>query len=294
MNLFLFATTVLIWGTSWLAISAQVGSVPVVVSVFYRFALAGGLLMLGLALTGRLKLPEPRHQPWLVAQALCLFSLNFLCFYNAETYISSGLVSIVFSLATIFNSMNARIFFGDRITLRAIVAGALGVTGLACLFAPDLQNVGGLKTLSGLGLAVLGTYFFSLGNMVSRRNATNGLSTVTANAWAMCYGAIFLLALIATSRTPLVIPREPVYLAALFYLAVFGSIAGFTAYLLMVARIGSTRAAYATVLFPIVALSLSTILEGYRWGWLNGAGLALALLGNVVMFTGGAKKPKTL
>ncbi len=284
MNAVLFATTVLIWGTTWIAITLQVGPVPVVVSVFYRFATAGGLFLLGLALTGRLRLPDRRHRPWILAQALCLFSLNFICFYAAAAYIPSGLASVVFSLATLFNAFNARLFYGDRVTGRVMLASALGVLGLVFLFGPEMSLDAAGQTLRGVALAGLGTLFFSLGNMVSRRNSAAGLGTVAANAWGMACGAVILLAVILASGTPMVPPPDATYLGAMLYLAIFGSIIAFTTYLLLVARVGSSRAAYATVLFPIVALAISTVFEGYDWSWISGAGLLLALLGNAVMF----------
>jgi drug/metabolite transporter (DMT)-like permease len=225
-----------------------------------------------------------RDQPFILAQALCLFSLNFICFYNAAASIPSGLISVIFSLATIYNAVNARLFFGDRITGRTLLAAALGATGLLLLFGQDVVVDFDMGTLKGIGLAALGTLFFSLGNMASRRNSAVGISPLTANAWGMTYGAIVLLVLIAVTQTPIVAPPNITYLAAMLYLAAIGSVIGFTTYLMLVSRIGSSRAAYATVLFPIVALSLSTVFEGYHWTGLGLIGLALTLLGNVVIF----------
>ncbi|ANL30953.1 DMT superfamily inner membrane transporter protein (plasmid) [Rhizobium phaseoli] len=283
-NAVLFIATVLIWGTTWIAIAMQVGPVPVLVSVFYRFALAAVIFVAILAAMRRLKLPALRDQPFILAQALCLFSLNFICFYNAAGSIPSGLISVIFSLATIYNAVNARLFFGDRITGRTLFAAALGATGLLLLFGEEVVVDFDMGTLKGIGLAALGTLFFSLGNMASRRNSAAGISPLTANAWGMTYGAIILLVLIAVTRTPIVAPPGITYLAALLYLSAIGSVIGFTTYLMLVSRIGSSRAAYATVLFPIVALSLSTVFEGYHWSGLGLIGLALTLLGNVIIF----------
>ncbi|WP_427024993.1 DMT family transporter [Aureimonas ureilytica] len=291
MNAALFIATVLIWGTTWIAIAFQVGPVPVLVSVFYRFALAGLLLVAGLALTGRLKIPARRDQPFVLLQALCLFSCNFLCFYKAAGFVPSGLISVIFSLATILNALNARLFFGDPISRRALLAALLGACGLALLFGPDIATHLDRGTLTGIGLAMLGTLFFSFGNMVSRRNSAAGLPPITANAWGMSYGALVLLALIAVTGTPIVTPPDGRYVAALVYLAAIGSVVGFTTYLMLVARIGSARAAYATVLFPIVALTLSSLFESYVWTATGVLGLALTLLGNVVMFTGPKAAP---
>ncbi|WP_319414540.1 EamA family transporter [uncultured Cohaesibacter sp.] len=281
---FLFISTVLIWGTTWFAIALQSGPVPALISIFYRFGVAGITFIALLAVTGRLKLPAKEHQIWLILQALCLFSLNFICFYFAVRYIPSGLESVIFSLATIFNAINARIFYGDRITIRVIAAGILGVSGLGLLFGRDIFASGATEILYGVGLCLLGTMLFSLGNMVSRHNSQIGISPVTANAWGMCYGTLILLALIVATGTPIIAPPDMTYLAALLYLAIFGSIVAFTTYLILVARIGSAKAAYMTVLFPIIALAVSTMFEGYVWHWTSILGLLLALAGNIVMF----------
>lgn len=289
MNLALFAATVLIWGSTWIAIAVELGPVPVLVSVFYRFALAALILWAVMALSGKLSRTRPRDHLFMGLQGLFLFSLNFLCFYTATGLIPSGLVSVIFSLATIFNAANARIFFGERISARAVLATAVGVAGLVLVFWNDLfLGALNLAALQGIGLAALGTLFFSLGNMVSRRNSAAGVPPATANAWGMAYGALFLAALIGVSGTAMTPPPDLRYLGALAYLAVFGSVIGFTTYLMLVARIGSGRAAYATVMFPVIALMLSWAFEGYEWHPSAIAGVALTLLGNVILF---ARRP---
>jgi drug/metabolite transporter (DMT)-like permease len=290
-NFLLFSSTVLIWGTTWIAISLQIGPVPVLVSVFYRFALAALILVGFLLITGKMKAPPLRQQPFILIQALSLFCCNFLCFYHAAAYVPSGLISVVFSLATIYNAVNARIFFGDSIHPRALLAAALGAIGLCLLFGPDIFVAVKPESWKGIGLSALGTLFFSFGNMASRRNSAAGIKPVIANAWGMTYGSIALLLLIAVTGAPMVAPTDMTYLAALFYLAAIGSVVAFTTYLTLVSRIGSQKAAYATVLFPVVALSLSSIYEDYHWTPMGVAGLLLTLTGNVVMF---ARLPERL
>lgn len=278
----LFAATVLIWGTSWIAIAAQVGDVPVAVSVFYRFALAGLIMLAGLALLGRLQ--RPAVWRFVILQALCLFCLNFIAFYSATALIPSGLVAVIFSLASIFNAINARLFFDEPISRQTVLAGGIGIGALVLLFWHDLAVAPDMATLYGIGLAMLGTVFFSWGNMASRHNAMLGVTPVTANAWGMGIGALCLLAIVMAAGQPLALPRGGTYWAALVYLSVIGSVIGFTAYLVLVGRIGSAKAGYATVLFPIVALTASTLFEGYRWTVLSLLGVMLACLGNLVMF----------
>ena len=281
-NVALFAVTVLIWGTSWIAIAWQIGPVPISVSVFYRILLAAILLFLALTLLGRLSLPT--RWWFVILQGLCLFSLNFVALYKATALIPSGLVSVIFSLASTFNALNARIFFGDRITSRVVIAGAIGVLGLVFLFWESLAVSLNFQTLQGAAWASLGTLIFSWGNMASRSNSTFGISPILANAWSMGIGACILLVLITVSGQRMVVPPDTTYVVALIYLAVFASVVGFTTYLLLVERIGSAQAAYATVLFPVVALLVSTLLESYQWTLTGIVGVGLALLGNVVMF----------
>jgi drug/metabolite transporter (DMT)-like permease len=278
----LFVATVLIWGTTWIAIAMQVGDVPVLVSIFYRFALAALLMLGGLAMAGRLK--APGHWRFVVVQALCLFCFNFVGLYNAAALIPSGLVSVVFSLASIFNAINARIFFGDRIPFRVIMAGCIGASGLVLLFWDDMFTALNADSLRGVAWAVFGTIIFSFGNMASRRNFDLGISPTTANAWGMGIGAVVLLLLVAITRQPVVPPHGTAYWAALVYLALIGSVVGFTAYLVLVKRIGSAKAGYATVAFPMVALLISTLFEGFVWTPAALAGIALTIVGNIVMF----------
>lgn len=280
----LFIVTVLIWGTSWIAIALQIGPVPVSVSVFYRIALAAVVLLLALAATKRLALPSQWR--FIILQAICLFSLNFVALYNAAALIPSGLPSVVFSMASIFNALNARLFFGERITLRVVLAGLLGVSGLILVFWNSLAVSFDPDTVRGIGWALLGTMVFSWGNMASRRNSVTGTTPIIANAWGMGIGAGVLLVLALTTRQPLVVPTDPIYFAALLYLAVFASVIGFTTYLMLVSQIGSAQAGYATVVFPVVALVISTFVEGYEWTATAVIGVALALIGNAVMFGG--------
>jgi len=287
MNGFLYASTVLLWGTTWIAIHFQLGEVPVLVSAFYRFAIAGLLFLPALMLLRRVQATNLRDHGFFLLQGCCLFSLNFICFYTASQYIVSGLISVVSSAAILFNALNNRLLWKERPERSVYLAALLGIAGLVLLFR-DAITGGALdrNTALGLGLSVLGTYFFSLGNMVSVRHSKRGLKPWTSNAYAMIYGALILLAGVLATGTEWKLDTSPLYLGSLLYLAIPGSILGFTAYLSLVGRIGANRAAYATVLFPIVALSLSAWFEGYRWTSASFAGLLLVLLGNTVSLGG--------
>jgi len=285
MNAVLYITTVLIWGTTWIAISMQSGSVPVLVSVFYRFALAAGLLLVVLMLFGRLRRLSLRDHGFCVLQGMCVFGFNFCCFYTANAYINSGLESVLFSLATVFNALNGVVFFRQRLTRRLLLANLLGFIGILSLFWHDLMGAGmNADVLLGVGLSLLGTYGFSLGNMISVRHQARGLDLLSTNGYAMGYGALVMLALALVSGASFSILWTPAYIGSLLYLALFGSVIGFAAYFALIGRIGAGPAAYATVMFPLIALGMSTLFEEYQWTGSAVLGLVLILLGNAVMF----------
>ncbi|NIF79279.1 EamA family transporter [Paraburkholderia sp. Cy-641] len=285
MNLLLYVSTVLIWGTTWIAIKWQLGEVPPPVSIAWRFWIAALLLFALLRVMRRPIWPPRAAWRYLVAQGLALFCLNFLCFYYAEQIVPSGLVAVVFSTAPLLNSINGRLFMGRPLQPTAIAGALLGLVGIVCLFVQQMAgHLGDHTAWLGLGVALLGTLCFSAGNLLSSRMQSMGLHPFATNSWAMLIGAGILTIGSVFAGYSFAPDLSPRYLGALAYLAVFGSVIGFTAYLMLVGRMGPERAAYCTVLFPIVALAASTIFEGYRWSALAVVGLLLVVAGNLVAF----------
>lgn len=285
MNVFLYLLTVLIWGTTWIAIKFQLGVVPAPVSIAYRFWIAASVLLLVLFAMRKQVWPPRAAWRYLAAQGVALFCCNFLCFYYASQWVPSGLVAVVFSTAPIWNALNGRLFLGRALRPQVVGGALLGLGGIALLFLPQMQGHwrdGGM--LAGLGLALLGTLCFSTGNLLSSRMQALGLAPWLTNVWAMMIGAAILTLGSLALGIPFTWEPGPRYTAALLYLAIPGSVVAFTAYLMLVGRIGPDRAAYSTVLFPIVALSASTIFEGYHWTALAFCGLALVLAGNLLAF----------
>lgn len=285
MNALLYCLVVVIWGTTWIAIYLQQGPVAAPVSIFWRFAVATALMMVIMLLRGKLRTLSLRDHLFCLLQGSCVFCFNFWCFYTAAAWINTGLESVIFSMAVLFNAVNSFFFFGQKPPLRFYCAAALGLTGIVTLFWHDLMSSGfSGSLLLGIGLSALGTFGFSLGNMISLRHQKKGLEVMTTNSWAMLYGTL-LIATIALVRGDNFTPQWTFsYLGALLYLAVFGSVIAFGAYFTLVGRIGPSNAAYSTLLFPLVALSFSTVYEGYSWQVNAVAGLVLILVGNLVMF----------
>ncbi len=280
----LYAIVVAIWGSSWLGIKFQLGQVPPDLSIAYRFMLSAGILLVYcLARRRRLRFPMRDHL-FFAAQGLTLFSLNYLLFYVAAGSLTSGLLAVAFSTITVMNIGNGALLFGHAIDRRVAVGALAGIVGLALVYWPEIAGVElSHAALLGLALSLVATYSASLGNMVSVRHKGRAIPVIEANALGMSYGAALSLAVALGRGEALVFDWSWSYGVSLVYLALFASVFGFGAYLTLLQRIGADRAAYTSVLFPLVALGLSTLVEGYRWTLLAALGVALVLAGNLVV-----------
>jgi drug/metabolite transporter (DMT)-like permease len=283
-NSLLYIITVLIWGSTWLAIRFQLGVVAPELSVAYRFFLASALLFIYSAWK-RLPLRfSARQHAFMAMQGLFLFSVNYILVYIAEGFVTSGLVAVIFSSIIILNVFFGALFLGSPVRGRVVIGALVGMLGLALIFWPELSgfDLGSGRAL-GLTLAVISSVSASLGNIVSARNQRNELPVIQTNAYGMAYGATFTL-LIAFSRGA-VFSFDPsfAYVASMLYLALFGSVIAFGSYLTLLGRIGADRAAYITIIFPVIALLLSALFEDFSMNSQQFIGVALILLGNVIV-----------
>lgn len=289
-NGFLYVVTVLIWGSTWLAIEFQLGTVAPEVSVFYRYALAAVLLFAWCLLRRKsLRFPLAAHGRFML-MGLLMFCLNYLLAYKAQIYVTSALAAIMFSTMVWMNMINARLFFGARSDGRAIAGSLLGVAGIGVIFYPQAGALSWSDTaLFGSMLALAGAFLASLGNMVSQDAQNGGLPIVQSNAWGMAYGALFTALIVVASGEAFSFEWTMSYVVSLVYLAVFGSIIAFGAFLTLLGRIGAHRVGYAMVLFPVVAIALSVLFEGLELTVNLLAGAACVLAGNAFVIR--AKKP---
>ena len=281
-NAFLYAVTVLVWGSTWLAIEFQLGVVAPEVSIVYRYA-GAALLLFGWSRIRGLRLAFSLRQHGRFALlGLLLFGLNYVLAYRAQLHISSALTAIAFSTILWMNIVNARLFFGVRAGRRVLIGALLGVAGIFTLFAPQVSELALSDTVFyGSMLAVVGALIASLGNMVSQASQRAGLPVIQSNAWGMLYGAIFTGLVAVYQGHDFVFDWSAPYLGSLLYLTVFGSIVAFGAYLTLLGRIGAHKAGYAMVMFPVVALILSALFEDLEIDATIVVGTLLVLAGNL-------------
>ena len=280
----LFAICVLIWGSTWIAITFQLGNVAPEMSVGYRFLLASTVLFVycrwrGLSLSFKLK----QHVDFAMLGA-SMFCVSYLFVYYAETYIVSGMVAVGYSASPMINMFASRLFFGTRMTARVAIAALLGVAGIVCVFWPEFGKLSVSRNASlGAVLTMLSVLASSAGSMVATRNQKLGYVTWSSMAWGMLYGGLLALLSGMAMGQSFTFLFTSGYTLSLLYLSVFGSIVTFGCYLTLIERIGPARTAYIGVMVPIFALVISFFFEKFVWGWLTTAGVALSVIGNIVM-----------
>jgi drug/metabolite transporter (DMT)-like permease len=287
-NTGLYLLTVLIWGSTWVAIKYQLGVVSPLVSIGHRFLLAAALIFIYLLLRRQLQKMSPAGHLLVFFQGLCLFCINYVFIYTATAQLTSGLVAVVFSTMVFFNIVNGTLFLGLPASPIVALGGGVGVIGMVGVFLPELQALDlSDDNFRALLLCLAGTFSASLGNILAARNQRSGLGVLTTNAWGMLYGALTLYTAALLRGQSLAFDPSASYLLSLSYLAVFGSVVAFWAYVTLIGRIGADRASYTSLLFPVVALVISTVLEGYTWTWPAFGGLCLVLLGNWIVMRRG-------
>lgn len=283
-NLIYYLVTVLIWGSTWFAIKFQLDAAAVPVSLYWRFGIAAVVLF---AYCTYKRLPirfAPYEHAFMALQGLCLFSVNYLLFYWCTNYITSGLVAVIFSTVIVMNILNSALFLKKSIE-PVVVAGAMvGLTGITLVFWSDVSSIEAQNTSGAIGkgimLGLVATLSASLGNILSARNQGLGLPVIQTNTFGMLYGALFMFGYSILTSAEHSINWNLSYAVSLLYLAIPGSIFAFGAYLSLIGRIGADRAAYATVLFPVVALIISSMFEGFTFTATSVVGIGLVLFGN--------------
>ncbi len=283
-TLALFAGCVAIWGTTWIAITFQLGSVAPEASVAYRFLLAAALLAAFCRLRGlSLKFSPPQHAA-LALLGVFLYSVGYVFVYHAETHVASGLVAVGYSASPLLAMLGMRIVFAEPMTARMALGSVLGIAGIVLVFWPELGRAAQRGSVAmGAMLTALAVLTATIGNLVAQRNFQRKLHGWPTMAWSMGYGGLVAVAVALMLGRRFTIDWSAGYLLSLAYLSLFGSVLGFAGFLTLLGRIGAARASYIGVMVPIVALLVSSLFEGFRWHALTVAGVAISVAGNVLV-----------
>ncbi|MEN9868567.1 MAG: hypothetical protein RL748_4157 [Pseudomonadota bacterium] len=294
----LFIIASLIWGSTFWAITQQLGTVPPAVSVAYRFGLAALTLFIVCKIRGdRLQLPWSL-QRWLMLQGFASFSLSYICTYSSEQYLVSALVSVLFALMIIWSPLAERLFFGKPLTWRIWCAALIAISGVVMLFMPSISS--NLKSMDrhhtgnfllGLGLALVATFASTGGNLIVHQIRKQSDNVLLTMAWAMAWGTLWISLYASLTGQSWVLPPSWSYWLSLLYLSLFGSVIAFACYFILIHRISTQKAVYIGVITPIISVLLSIQLEHYRPGAIEWSGMALCLAGVAWAMKGDSTKP---
>ena len=285
MNYILYFGVILFWGSSWFAIKFQLGIVPETISIAYRFYIASFILIIFCffsKITFNLRLNQIK---WITLQGFFLFSLNYYFIYLGTNFVKTGLVAVIFSTVSIFVLINGIIFFKEKINNNVLLGALIGIFGLILIFNNELQLYEfNNELIIGIILCLIGTYFASIGMLISQRNHKNNIPLVQNNTLSMFIGATFVLVIANSTGNKIIFDFDVKYISSLFYLSIIGSVLGFGFYLKLLNNIGAGKASYVNVVTPILALFISTLYENYTWDILNSFGLILVIFGNIIIF----------
>ncbi|MBX7146500.1 MAG: DMT family transporter [Alphaproteobacteria bacterium] len=284
-TIFLFYfLTIAIWGSSWLAIKFQFGIVPSEVSVTYRFMISAFILLIYCFCTKRKLHFSFKDHIFMALQGLFLFGLNYQLIYISSTYLTSGLVAVAFSTITVMNILNTALFLKHKMDKKVIGATFIGLVGLICIFYPEIaQTHLSKQTIMGLGIALLATLSASFGNIIAVRHKKANIGVIESNTVGMVYGSFFSFVFVILAGIPFKFDPSFHYVASMIYLSLFATVIAFGAYLSLVGLIGADKASYTVLIFPIVALALSTFFEDYHWSFMAILGIVLVLFGNAII-----------
>lgn len=281
-----YLLTVLIWGTTWYAMVFQVANVAAAASLTYRYLGAGLILLTLAALRGRrVRLTGGEHL-WCMLQGLVMYSFGYWLTYVATEWLATGIIALMFaSVSAVTMVMNAAL--ARKLPEgRAVLGALMGVTGVGLVFWPEIASTSlhGPEAWASF-LVALSVVLFAAGGLIGAR-LQRTVPPFTALGWPMLYGALILACLTLARGDEFRFDWSLPYVGSLLYLMIFGSIGIFVLYFRVIQQIGAEKGSYATVLFPLVALGVSTIFEDYHWPALALIGVPLALAGNALVLTG--------
>jgi drug/metabolite transporter (DMT)-like permease len=288
----LYTVCILIWGTTWFAITAQIDVLAPEWGVAIRFGLAAAVLM-GFCRVRRIPLRFPcRVQALIFAQGIAGFYASYVCVYQAERFVASGVVAVGYAASPLIGLVLARGFLGTRMSARVALGGVAGIAGVVLIFWHEFVRLAATdQVLWGAELTMVSVLLASLSTIAASGYHRLGVRGWGPLAWAMAWGSVAALLHALLLGTPWNWSWRPGFLGALAWLALFGSVVAFGAYYALVHRVGPAKAGYVGVLVPVVALVVSSVLENFLWTGLTVAGIALAILGNVVALWPAARRP---
>ena len=280
----LFAICVVVWGTTWHAITYQLYDFSAEVGVAVRFALAGAAVLALCHWRGVPLAYSLADHGALALQGVFLYGVSYVCVYHGERFVPSGLVAVGYSASPLLSGIGAALLFGATLSPRFVAGGVLGVGGVVVIFWTEITRAsGGERAALGALLTVAAVLLSAVGSLVASRNRKRGVALLPAMGFGMLYGAIAAAVVALAFGRGVALPTAPSWWLSLAYLAFAGSVLTFACFLTLQDRVGVGAAGTVGVMTPLLALLVSIAFEGFRPDVLTAAGAGLAVAGNALM-----------
>ena len=282
----LFAICVVVWGTTWHAITYQLYDFSAESGVALRFALAGAAVLAFCRWRGVPLGYSLADHGALALQGVFLYGVSYVCVYQAERYVPSGLVAVGYSASPLLAGIGASLLFGAALGRRFVAGGLLGLCGVVLIFWTEITHAsGGDRATLGALFTVASVLLSAVGSLTASRNRRRGIALLPALGFGMLYGALAAFVVALVLGRALAWPTAPSWWLSLFYLAFAGSVLTFACFLTLQDRVGVGAAGTVGVMTPLLALVVSLAFEGFRPDALTAVGAALAVAGNALMLT---------
>jgi drug/metabolite transporter (DMT)-like permease len=283
-TLFLYLINISIWGMSWFCISYQVRIGSPALAVGLRFCLASLILFAWTHMTKSSVRLRPDQYVMLIAQGLSNFGVNYWMLYLACEKMPSGLVALSLTVLVGYNMVGEIVFLGRQVSRSAALGVASGFVGLALVYWQSYTHASDKSgVFVGMLLAVSGAVCASVGNLLTAKIKQDKSSQITALAISMGAGGLGMLGVAVLTGDRLYLPVTISFVGTLLYLSIFGSAIAFASYLKLIESVGPTRAAFTTLVIPLMALVVSIGLENLRLTIIALLGVGIILLANLVV-----------
>lgn len=282
--IFLYLITITAWGSAFFFTTYQINAVSIEWSVFYRFFFTSLIFFL-------ISIIYKKKNSFLLKDhiiyfllGILLFSLHFIAVYYSISIIKSGLTAVGFSSILIMNVVLSKVLLKNKFEIPVIIGSLFGILGIIFIFLPELTNIKNSSLIIfGFLLSFFAALIASFGNTLSEWYQKKGGEIIQTSAWGMIYGCM-ISALFAIIRGhDISFDFSSKFIFSLLYLVIFCTTIAFWAYLSLIKKIGSRKAAYAWVAAPLVALFLSFLFENYQWTQLSIIGSLFLIFGNILI-----------
>jgi drug/metabolite transporter (DMT)-like permease len=261
-----FAAVYVLWGSTYLAIRLAIETLPPFLMTGTRFTIAGLILFTWAVLKGERFIPPlSQWRTALIVGGLLLLGGNGGVTW-AEKYIASGLAALLVATEPLWVVILNWALSRHRPNSKVLLGVLIGLAGVTLLVSDGLGRGTGNSwfTLVAGGVVLFAAFSWAAGSVYSNHQPIK-VSILMAAGMQMISGGslLLLLAIVHGDFQHLSLSNASwTSIGAFFYLLVFGSLVGFTAYSWLLNNVAPARAATYAYVNPVVAVFLGWLIAG--------------------------------